>query len=205
MGREATITYEQVAAAADTISAEGGRPTLRSVRDRLGSGSLGTVQKLLAQWQASHTRSAEVSMALPPSVQRSILDFMAQEIAAQRADIEARLAEAQQAAADLAVENERQGAVIEGLEKAMDVERQEKSKISGQVTQLQADLDAVRAELARERQVAEAGRVELAKALLRLEAVPRMEAELERLREALEAERKARHEAEIKLARLEGK
>jgi len=205
MGREATITYEQVAAAADTISAEGGRPTLRSVRDRLGSGSLGTVQKLLAQWQASHTRSAEVSMALPPSVQRAILDFMAQEISAQRADLEGRLGEAQQAAVDLGAENERQGAVIEDLAQAVDVERQEKSKISGQVTQLQADLDAVRAELARERQVAEAGRVELAKASLRLEAVPRLEAELERLRDALETERKARHEAEIKLARLEGK
>lgn len=205
MAREASITYEQVAAVADMIIAEGGKPTLRAVRERLGRGSLGTVQKLLAQWQASHTRSAEVSMALPPAVQRSILDFMAQEVSAARSDLEQQLAEARQAAADLAAENERQAAEIEGLEQALDAERQEKSKVVGQVTQLQADLEAARAELARERQAAEGLRVELAKAELRLESVPRLEAELERLREALEAERGARHQAEVDLARMEGK
>lgn len=39
MGREANITPEQVHAIADAIKAEGGKPTLRAVRERLGTGS----------------------------------------------------------------------------------------------------------------------------------------------------------------------
>ncbi|WP_455289003.1 DNA-binding protein [Cupriavidus necator] len=36
MGREATITQEQVNAAADGLRAAGQRPTVRAVRERLG-------------------------------------------------------------------------------------------------------------------------------------------------------------------------
>ena len=54
MGREAAITYEQVAAAAGEMEAEGIRPTSRAVRVRLGNiGSMGTVHKLLQRWKAS--------------------------------------------------------------------------------------------------------------------------------------------------------
>lgn len=205
MARDATITLDDVAAAAEAITAEGARPTLRGVRDRLGRGSLGTVQKLLAQWHAQRHRAAEASaINLPTSVQNAIMAFVGEQVAAGKADLETQLAEAQQAAADLAAEVERQASAIEELEQALDAERQAKAQYVGQVEQLKADLDDVRAELARERQATEESRLELAKASLRLEAIPRLEAELERLREALDIERQARHEAEIKLARLEG-
>lgn len=41
MGREATVTPEQVYDIADAIRADGGKPTLRNVRERLGAGSMG--------------------------------------------------------------------------------------------------------------------------------------------------------------------
>ena len=54
MGREATITYEQVAAAADAMKVAGGKPTSRGIRERLGNtGSMGTVNKLLQAWKAA--------------------------------------------------------------------------------------------------------------------------------------------------------
>ena len=54
MGREATISYEQVAAAADAMKVAGGKPTTRGIRERLGNtGSMGTVNKLLQAWKAA--------------------------------------------------------------------------------------------------------------------------------------------------------
>ncbi|MEF3194003.1 MAG: DNA-binding protein, partial [Halothiobacillaceae bacterium] len=124
MARDATITLDDVAAAAEAITAEGARPTLRGVRERLGRGSLGTVQKLLAQWQAQRQRAAEVSaINLPMSVQNAIMAFVGEQVAAGKADLEAQLAEARQAVADLAAENERRAAEIEELERALDAER----------------------------------------------------------------------------------
>ena len=44
MGREATITYEQIAAVADAMKVEGLKPTSRAVRERAGgTGSMGTI------------------------------------------------------------------------------------------------------------------------------------------------------------------
>lgn len=64
---------------------------------------------------------------------------------------------------------------------------------------------AARAETGRERQAAEAARTELAKAQLRLEAVPRIESDVARLRGEIEAERLARIEAERLAAVLTAK
>jgi len=53
MGREATISYEQVAAAADTMKAAGSKPTSRAIRERIGNiGSMGTINRHLQAWRA---------------------------------------------------------------------------------------------------------------------------------------------------------
>ena len=53
MGREATITAEQVNAAADGMKADGIKPTSRAIRERLGNtGSMGTINKLLKRWKS---------------------------------------------------------------------------------------------------------------------------------------------------------
>ena len=43
------ITYEQVQGAVKAIQAEGQQPTIRAIRERLGTGSLGTIHKYLHQ------------------------------------------------------------------------------------------------------------------------------------------------------------
>ena len=114
MGREATISYEQVAAAADTMKAAGSKPTSRAIRERLGNiGSMGTINRHLQAWRAGQERQIASALALPAALQRSILEFMGQELAGAKAALEAELAEQQQEVADLATENERQAADIE--------------------------------------------------------------------------------------------
>jgi chromosome segregation ATPase len=207
MGRAATITYEQVAAIADRLNAQGERPTVRIVRDQLGGGSQGTVHKLLSQWQVGKGRQPEATLTLPPSLQRTILDFISREMAEQRRELDASLADAQQTASDIASENERLTNDIQELNDAVNAERGRSSLLEGRLEQLQGDLeqnkkesmeaiDSSRKNAEREREAADGLRVELAKASLRLEGVPRLEAEIGRLHGELDDERAARHEAE---------
>ena len=208
MGRESTITYEQVAAIADAMKTEGAKPTSRAVRERLGNtGSMGTINKLLGRWKSGQERQISAALVLPPALQRVLLEFMDNELTAARTTLEAELAEQQQEAADLATENERQ--VIENDAQADTIEllRAEVSTHQGRAGQLESDLVVSRDEAARERSGAELARTELAKAQLRLEAMPRLEADLVAVRAVLDTERTARQQAEqsaaVLAARLE--
>ena len=83
--------------------------------------------------------------------------------------------------------------------------QEEKAGLAGRSEQLENDLLAAREEAGRERQNAESARTELAKAQLRLEAMPILENENKRLLAALDAERTARTDAERRAAAAEAK
>ena len=206
MGRESTITFEQISAVADAMKTEGVKPTSRAVRERLGNtGSMGTINKLLGRWKSGQERQISAALVLPPALQRVLLEFMDNELTAARTTLEAELAEQQQEAADLATENERQ--VIENDAQADTIEllRAEVSTHQGRAGQLESDLVVSRDEAARGRSGAELARTELAKAQLRLEAMPRLEADLVAVRVVLEAERTARQQAKEDAAVLASK
>lgn len=87
MPREATITYDQVVRYAESIKAEGRKPTPRLIRDKHGSGSYGTIHKLFQQWEGAQALVIETALSLPPSLQRSILEFVRSETVAAHARI----------------------------------------------------------------------------------------------------------------------
>jgi colicin import membrane protein len=206
MGREAKITYEQVAAAADAMKVAGSKPTSRSIRERLGNtGSMGTINKLLQDWRAGQERQIANVLALPATLQRAILEFMDQELSSAKATLEAELAEQQQEAFDLATENERQATDIEDKNDTAAALQANLATLQGRLVQMEADLATARNDAFREREAAEAARIDLAKALLRLEAMPRLEADLATLRFDLDKERQGRVAAEQKAAVLEAK
>lgn len=206
MGREANITFEQVAAVADAMKVEGTKPTSRAVRERLGNtGSMGTINKLLGRWKSGQERQISAALVLPPALQRVLLEFMDAELTSARTTLEADLAEQQQEAADLATENERQVAENDAQAETIEVLRAEVATHQGRAAQLGADLTTSRDEAVRERSGAEQARTELAKALLRLEAMPRLEADLVAVRTTLDKERLARQQAEQAAAVLTAK
>lgn len=206
MGRESKITYEQVAAAADAMCAANVRPSSRSVRERLGNtGSMGTINRLLQEWKATQERQVAQPLTLPPVLQRAILDFMAQELAGAKAQLESALSEQRQEMTDLALENERQGADIEERISGDIALRAELATLQGRIAQTEGELVQARRETTREREEAANARIDLAKALLRLEAMPQLEAERETMRADLKAERQARTEAAQQAAVLEAK
>lgn len=196
MAREPTITQEQVNAVADAIRAGGGKPTSRSVREQLGGGSMATVLRFLQVWQAGQVRQADAPIALPSALQRAIVDFLESEVASAKSTLESDLAAAQQANADLIAESERQERQIEEQAAAIEVLLAEKAALNGRLGQMESDLAVARDDANAERQGAEHARTELAKALLRLEGVPRLEADLISVRAELETERRSRIDAE---------
>lgn len=203
MGRESTVTFEQIAAVADGMKLENIKPTSRAVRERLGNtGSMGTINKLLGRWKAGQERQVSAALALPPALQRVLLEFMDNELTSARTTLEAELADQQQEAADLATENERQVVENDAQAEAIEALRAEVAEHKGRAGQLEADLSTARDEAARERGGAELARTELAKAQLRLEAMPRLEADLVAARASLDAERAARVAAEQSAAVL---
>lgn len=196
MARESTLTQEQVNAVADAIRAGGGKPTARAVREQLGGGSMATVLRLLQAWQAGQVRQTDTPIALPPGLQRAIVDFLESEVASAKSTLESDLAAAQQANADLIAESERQEKQIEEQVATIEALLADKAALNGRLGQMESDLAIARDDANAERQGAEHARTELAKALLRLEGVPRLEADLVATRTELESERTRRIDAE---------
>lgn len=206
MGRESTITFEQVVAIADAMKSAGGTPTSRAVRERLGNtGSMGTINKLLQRWKSDQDQQGGADLVIPPELQRSLLKFMNDELKSAREPLNAEIAFHQQEAADLGEENERQILENDSQSEVIELLRADVSTLQGRAGQLESDLVVARDEAARERSGAELARTELAKAQLRLEAMPRLEADLVAVREVLEAERMARVAAEQSAAVLTAK
>lgn len=206
MGREANITYDQVAAAADAMCAANIRPSSRALRERLGNtGSMGTINRLLQEWKATQERQLVQPLTLPSVLQRAILDFMAQELATAKAQLESALAEQRQEMTDLAIENERQGTELEDRTNAEVALRAELATLQGRIVQMEGELTHARRETINEREEAARARIDLAKALLRLEAMPRLGADLAALREELKTERQERTAARQQAAVLEAK
>lgn len=203
MGREATVTFEQIAAVADAMKIEGVKPTSRAVRERLGNtGSMGTINKLLGRWKSGQERQVSAALVLPPALQRVLLEFMDNELTSARTALETELADQRQEAADLAAENERQVIENDAQSELIEQLRSDVAAHQGRAGQLETDLTASREEAARERSGAELARTELAKAQLRLEAMPRLETDLVAVRGVLEVERLARVAAEQQAAVL---
>lgn len=209
----AAITLESVYAAADAMEARGARVSVRTIRDYLGGGSPNLITPLLASWRAKKPQVAQAAIQLDPRIGQLIAEqvqFAAGE-AARRADERATEAEdtlqlCQQENADLAEQ-------LAAATNALDDVRAQREQQAGTITELREDLARTRKEALeeiaaanskaeRERESAELARTALAKAELRLEAVPRLEAEIERLRVALEQSQFGRQAAEQQAAVL---
>lgn len=205
------ITYEQVAAAADAIIGEGSQPTIDAVRKRIGTGSPNTVHKHLTAWRAARPQATVAAPELPASLTASIAAEIEKAAASARAEVETKLVQSQQEAAELAdagesLETERD----ELLEQVAELTT-ERDTLAGKADQQAADIKAQVERIEREQQAAEAARVDLAKAQLKIEAsaerLGEQTAEIERLRVALDLESKARiaseQQAAVLTARLE--
>jgi colicin import membrane protein len=180
------VTYEEVIAAAEAIRIDGGRPTLRRVRDSLGTGSLGTIQKHLATWQEGRQDTEAPRVSLSPELHSLLVSEIGRNVVAARAEAVLELTEVKAARDDLAEELERQGGELETAV----------ATHAGTIVQLRAD-----AALSMQR--IEALNRDLARAGLRLEQLEPLQATITLIQEKVKAEHKLRLAAELKVVQLE--
>lgn len=152
MARTTQITFSQVAQIADTMKAAGHRPTARALRERIGSGSMGTIHKLLQQYNGSASEEREVA-DLPDSIATALMDFLQTEVATACEPIQALLQESKEAAEALASENERLEDVIERLQVERDEAQRNQAVSASLHRREQIEHDECKAELTKTREL----------------------------------------------------
>ena len=190
------VTREQILAAADAIAAEGQRPTLEAVRQRVG-GSYSTISPALAEWKAQQAARAQPVREAPPAAIAERLEALGREVwavaletatarlRAEREALEAARAELETERAEAVELADRQAAEIEALRsrmaaiedseraarRAADELRARLAAAEARVEELRADLDRARHEAEQARQEAAQAREEAAGLRGRVEAL----------------------------------
>lgn len=221
------VTYETVAQACQALDAEGKRPSVRGIIAYLGGGSPNVVLDYQRQWKEGRPVVRAEEIQVDPRIGQIVADQISQAVTKARSDIEAQLIEAEQDAETVGKAGREAEEKAKALDAELEVAKGQLQTLSGQIDQLKADAEQVKADAAeqikaaedravagitkaeeeaeRESQAREAAQVSLAKAELRLEALPRLESEIERLQKALDAERTARTDAERMVAAADAK
>lgn len=165
------ITYDQVAAAADTIVAAGAKPTLKAIREKLGNtGSPNTIHMHLQKWEAQRPLPPQAEAGMPPAIARAVMDELDRVRAGAQAELLERLDDAQRTADELARSGQQLEAEISEAREQLAELTTDRDRLAGQSAEQQKELERLQGVIAQERQAAEAARVDLAQARLKTEA-----------------------------------
>lgn len=208
MAREG-ISYEQVAAAADFLVGASQSPTIRAIRERIGTGSPNTIQRHLSAWRDARPQMAAAALNLPESLTTAIASEIAKAAAQARAEIESRLVEAQLEAGELAAAGELLEQERDTLAEHVASLTTERDKEAATAAERSAEIGRQGEELNRERSAAEAARIEVAQSRNKLESqaerINEQAQQIEQLRAQLDEQTKGRVEAEKMAAVLGAK
>lgn len=189
----ALVNFEAVAAAAEAISKEGGKPSVRSVIAHLGGGSPNTVLPLLNEWKAGRVAVRSTDIELDPRIGQIIGELVksASEQAARAA--EERAADVQADAETVAEAGREAESQVQALESQLAEAQQaivvkERALEDAQAAagieakNAQERITALQVQLGEERTRADLAVQAVAKAEVRLELIPGLQAEVERLK-----------------------
>ena len=131
------ITYQQVETIADQMIGNGEKPTIQTVRDALGTGSLNTIHRHLTAWRSAQPPVERQAARLPDELAATLAQEIERQVTAARAEAEASADELRNQVAVLVAER--------------DEARNEASLAFKEIERLRADLDRERtaAEIAR--------------------------------------------------------
>lgn len=115
------ISYEQVASAAESIKAEGGKPTLAAIHARLGSGSMSTITKFMQRWKGEQPQQqASEGLILPEQMKTAIIQEMERYASQRVAMVRDELDEAQRVIGSLTEEADGLQCQCEAYEEQLD-------------------------------------------------------------------------------------
>lgn len=205
------ISYEQVQQAANALVAAGKNPTIAAVREALGTGSAGTIHRFLTQYREAAPVAAKPARDVPEGLQAALVAEIDRAAAGARAEVEEKLIQTRQEADTLSADLEAMEAERDALAEQVAALTTERDALAGQSQEQTREIERQAGDIERERQAAEAARVEIAKGQIRVEdqaaKLDAQSAELSDLKTGLSASEKARQEAErsaaVTVARLE--
>lgn len=183
MAREASVTQQQLSEVADALVAAGLKPTVRAIREKIGRGSMATLHKLLQLWETnSGYQHRQTNTEIDAEVVKAINSMISRQVHAAGKEAAERIADLHADVATIIFENDRQAKELEDTIAELDILRVQSSSQAGQIEELKSVLLREREISSQEAQLREAAQIELAKALLRIEAIPEMYAELKQAR-----------------------
>lgn len=204
MGRQPSVTIENVQAAIAALRSEGRNVSSRSVREQLGNvGSMGTINKLLQQCLNAKVVEPDSLRQLPSELQHAVLTYADQHAQEARTQIADELLQCRRDMSDLADDNERLTETVEDLRQQVTTLVADAAVLQGRNAQLESGLENARREVAMERHAAETVRIELMKLQTRSEQIEPLAGELRTIRERLETERVNRMQVQQSVAVLE--
>jgi len=191
MAREG-ISFEQVAAAADALTAEGLQPTIRAVRERLGTGSPNTIQGHIAKWRDGRTAEKASALQLPETLLAAIAAEIERAATKARAEMQEKVDQAIGDAAELARTGKQLEAHIEVMEAQIAELKSERDTMKGKAEQQAAEIALLRKQIEDEIKKATTAETRAAVAEARLtDARASAEAMIQELKERIaKAERK---------------
>jgi len=163
------VTAEQIKAAADAIAAEGQSPTIRAVRERLGTGSPNTIQRHLSQWRESRPQVTQAAYELPAELANSFGRELRRGAEAATAELRAELEQAHAEATDLAETGEGLETQIEELAEQVEALTHERNTAAAEAAARADEIKRLADQVRREQDAAEAARTEVATARVKIE------------------------------------
>jgi len=193
------ITYEQVAAAADSMLGQGITPTIQSVRDAIG-GSPNTVHRHLSAWREALPKLAAEAPALPSALAAAFAAEISRATAEARSEVETKLVQVQKESADLAAAGEVLEVEREGLAELVQELTDSNNILTGRNGEQASEITRLATDLERERIAADQKTTELAQVRNRVqsltEALAEKAATIEKLTLTNATETQGRIEAE---------
>jgi colicin import membrane protein len=145
------ITYEQVAAAADSMLGQEITPTIQNIRDAIG-GSPNTVHRHLSTWREALPKQTAEAPALPPALAAAFAAEITRATAEARSEIETKLVRVQKESADLAaagevleVERDNLAELVQELTDSNNILTGRNGEQASEITRLATDLERERA------------------------------------------------------------
>lgn len=167
------IKYQEVAAAADSIIAEGDNPTIEKIRFKLGTGSPNTIHRHLTVWRAASPIKQRRTPELPVELQVALVQEFERQAAEVRTDLEDKLTQAQSEASELAEVGERIEAQIDELTECNQVLSDECQRLRALADERANEVKKLEANLSKEREAAEKVRIQTAVCEAKLESSAR--------------------------------
>lgn len=163
------VSFDEVAAVADSMRAENLNPTILGVRERLRTGSSNTIQRHLAAWRDALPQLTVAAIELPASIITAFCQEIGRARSEAKAELESRLVIVQAESAELAASGEKLEAERDELLEEFKVITTDRDMLRGTLQEQAVEIEKLSRENERERHSADQAKIEVAQLRNKLE------------------------------------